>query len=138
MVGVAVLVLGAEAFVHGAEELARHFGLSERVIGLTVVAFGTSLPELACSVVAAMRRQADIVVGNVIGSNIFNIVTVMGATAVLKPFSVDHTGVVLDLTVMMGMVVLAWVFLFTRLEVNRAEGALLVASYFAYICYLFL
>lgn len=135
--GIGLLVLGAEAFVEGAVGLARNFGISERIIGLTVVAFGTSLPELASSIVAAVRRQADIVVGNVIGSNIFNIVTVLGTTALLKPFSVEHEGLVMDLGVMMGMVVLAWVFLTTRLEVNRQEGGLLLVAYLVYVGVLF-
>lgn len=136
--GIGLLVLGAEAFVEGAVGMARHFGISERIIGLTVVAFGTSLPELASSVVAAMRRQADIVVGNVIGSNIFNIVTVLGTTALLKPFTVDHEGLIVDLGVMMGMVALAWLFLATRLEVNRPEGGVLLVAYLAYVGVLFI
>jgi len=138
LLGVVTLVLGAEAFVEGAVGLARIFGVSERVIGLTLVAFGTSLPELASSLVAAARKQADIVVGNVVGSNIFNIVTVLGLTAVLKPFSFESAGLDLDLGVMIGFVGLAWVTLYTGLRVSRTEGIVMVLLYLTYIAVLFI
>ena len=118
--------------------VARDLGVSERVIGLTLVAFGTSLPELASSVVAAMRREGDILLGNVVGSNVFNVLAILGTAAVVVPIHIDvGLGVWTDLVVMLGFSVALWPFLSTRRRLDRWEGALLLAAFGAYMVWLF-
>ena len=137
VVGIAALVLGAHLLIQGAVGIARVLGISERVIGLTMVAFGTSLPELASSIVAALRREGDIVLGNLIGSNIFNVLFILGLTSVIKPVAIVAQGVWLDLLVMMGVSILVWLFLTTQSRLTRWEGGLLILIYVAYMTYLF-
>jgi len=137
-VGIALLVLGADFLIKGAVELARTIGVSERVIGLTMVAFGTSLPELASCVVAAVRREGDLVLGNLIGSNIFNILFILGTTAVVRPILVQTQAVWPDLIAMMIVSLLAWILLRTGRRLGRREGLLLMTTYFAYLAFLFL
>jgi len=137
VVGLAVLSLGARALVLGAVNLALSFGVTERVVGLTVVAFGTSLPELAASVVAARRRWTDIILGNLIGSNIFNILFILGATSAVAPLELRMQGVWTDLLVMLGISLLIGPFLRTGMRISRWEGAVLVAVYFGYVVSLF-
>jgi len=137
VVGIALLVLGAQVLIKGAVGLARFMDISERVIGLTMVAFGTSLPELASCVVAAMRREGDLVLGNLIGSNIFNILFILGTTATIQPLPVQTRAVWPDLIVMMFVSLLAWILLRTGWRLARREGLLLMATYFAYLIYLF-
>ena len=105
------------------------------MVGLTVVAGGTSLPELATSVVAARKGQSAIAIGNVIGSNVFNILMILGLTAVITPLDIQGITAV-DMTVMLVSVVLVWLFSRTRYTVERWEGALLVGGYLAYLCWL--
>ncbi len=135
--GIALLVLGARSLVSGAIELARIWGVSERVIGLTMVAVGTSLPELASSLVAAVRREGDILVGNIIGSNVFNILCILGATALVKPLAVAASEVWIDLLVMLGLSLVIWPLLVTRLRLDRWKALLLLAAYGAYLAWLF-
>ena len=137
VVGIAALVLGANFLIQGAVGIARAMGVSEQVIGLTMVAFGTSLPELASSVVAALRREGDIVLGNLIGSNIFNVLFILGVTSVIRPVAIVSQEVWLDLGVMMGVSFLVWIFLATRSRLTRWEGGLLVLIYVSYLTYLF-
>lgn len=137
LVGIGLLVLGANALILGAVGVARMMGVSERVIGLTIVAFGTSLPELASSVVAAIRREGDIVLGNLIGSNIFNILFILGATAAIRPVPVMGESFWVDLIAMMVVSLIAWALLHTGRRLARAEGALLMTFYCAYVIYLF-
>ncbi|WP_343116955.1 calcium/sodium antiporter [Ostreiculturibacter nitratireducens] len=132
--GLATLMLGAKFLVSSATEIARDYGISEAVIGLTIVAVGTSLPELATSLVAAFRRQADIAVGNILGSNIFNILGILGATAAVTPVPIDPRFVGLD----MGLVLAASIALLALAAAagrigRRAGGGLLIAygSYLA-------
>ncbi|MEA4863431.1 MAG: calcium/sodium antiporter [Victivallaceae bacterium] len=133
--GLGGLVWGADLFVDGAVVCGRRAGLSEAVIGLTIVAVGTSLPELATSVVAAMRNERDIAVGNVIGSNIFNVLCIMGIAPMLAPLR--PTGITpLDWAVMLGVSVLIWIFMATGKTINRLEGALLLAIFIGYTSYL--
>jgi len=136
-VGIALLVVGAHVLIKGAVGLARSLGVSERVIGLTMVAFGTSLPELASSVAAAIRHEGDLVLGNLIGSNIFNILFILGTTAVIRPIPVESATVWVDLVVMMGVSILTWLLLRSGHRLARIEGSLLLASYLAYLIYLF-
>jgi cation:H+ antiporter len=131
--GLVVLVLGARFTVEGAVGIARSAGISEAVIGLTVIAIGTSLPELAASLVAAWRGQAEIAIGNVIGSNLFNLLLVLGATATLRPVPVPEKGVV-DLTVLFLLSVVLWVVCANQdRRIIRVEGALLLTIYVAYL-----
>lgn len=137
LIGIALLVAGANYLIKGAVGLARTIGVSERVIGLTMVAFGTSLPELASCMVAAIRREGDLVLGNLIGSNIFNILFILGVTASIQPFAVDTIAVRPDLIAMMAISILAWLLLRSGTRLARLEGAALAVSYLAYVIYLF-
>jgi cation:H+ antiporter len=133
--GIVVLALGGRLLVDGSVELARQVGMSEAVIGLTLVALGTSLPELAATLVAAFRREADIAIGNVIGSNLFNLLNVLGVSALVQP--VDQEGVSrVDLGVMVGMTLLLAPLMRTGFVLQRWEGGLFLLAYAAYILYL--
>jgi cation:H+ antiporter len=135
LAGIVLLALGARLFVAGSVELARHVGLSEAVIGLTLVALGTSLPELAATLVAAFRREADIAVGNVIGSNVFNILNVLGVSAMVRPL--DGTGLSgVDLGVMVGMTFLLAPLMRSGFVIQRWEGGLFLLAYAIYMLYL--
>ncbi|WP_454084484.1 calcium/sodium antiporter [Georgenia sp. Marseille-Q6866] len=138
--GVAMLVVGARWLVRGATDVATTLGLSELVIGLTVVAVGTSLPELATSVIAALRGNVEMAVGNVVGSNIFNIGAVMGIAAVVSPDGVPVAAgaVRFDLPVMIAVALALLPVAFTGFCVARWEAALFVAYYVAYVTYLLL
>lgn len=128
--GLAALVFGADCLIDGATRIARAFGLSDAVIGLTVVAVGTSLPELATSVVAAFRRQAEIAIGNVIGSNIFNILGILGVTATLAPVPVASRIVSFDIPVMLAASLgLAVLLLAVPARVPRLAGLPFLAAY---------
>lgn len=135
--GLAGLVWGGDRFVDGASELARGLGVSDAVIGLTIVAAGTSLPELATSVVAAVKRKPGLAIGNVIGSNIFNVLLILGTASVITPLPFDGvTGV--DLGVLMGASILFWLFgwfIRTRM-ITRGEGLVMTLGYVAYMAYL--
>ena len=135
VLGLACLIVGSNLFVDGATTVASLLGVSEAVIGLTVVAGGTSLPELATSVVAARKGQCAIAMGNVIGSNVFNILMILGITGMIHPMSI--IGITrLDLTVMQLSIILLWIFSFTKYTVARWEGGLLVALFLAYMTWL--
>ena len=127
--GLVLLVLGAQVLVDGATTLARAFGVSERIIGLTLVAVGTSLPELASSLVAVLKRETDMVLGNIIGSNIFNILCILGITSFITPFELPFAALRLDLLVMLGFAVLTFIFLLTQRKLERWEGGVLVLAY---------
>lgn len=133
--GLAGLVVGSNVFVDHASNLAFALGISEAVVGLTVVAGGTSLPELATSVVAARKGQSAIAIGNVIGSNVFNILMILGLTGVICPLEIEGITLV-DQAVMLVSIVLVWLFSRTRYTVERWEGVLLVAGYAAYLAWL--
>ena len=131
--GIVLLVLGGEALVRGAVSLARSLGWSERVIGLTIVAAGTSAPELATSIVAARKGQSEIALGNVIGSNIFNVLGILGITALVQPLAVSASVLGTDLWWMLGLSALLFPMMRTRFVVGRIEGALLLGIYTAYV-----
>lgn len=133
--GLAGLVVGSNVFVDHASNLAFALGISEAVVGLTVVAGGTSLPELATSVVAARKGQSAIAIGNVIGSNVFNILMILGLTGVICPLEIEGITLV-DQAVMLVSIVLVWLFSRTRYTVERWEGVLLVCGYAAYLAWL--
>ena len=135
VLGLACLIVGSNLFVDGATTVASLLGVSEAVIGLTVVAGGTSLPELATSVVAARKGQCAIAMGNVIGSNVFNILMIIGITGMIHPMSI--IGITrLDFIVMQLSIILLWIFSFTKYTVARWEGGLLVALFLAYMTWL--
>lgn len=133
LIGIAGLVKGADLIVSGATGVATLLGVSERIIGLTIVALGTSLPELATCVIAARRAQPDIAVGNVVGSNIFNILAVIGVTASFFPLKVASEILRLDVPVMLGAVVLSFWVLRTGHRISRLEGGLLLVLYGLYL-----
>ncbi|MCM1028857.1 MAG: calcium/sodium antiporter [Pseudoflavonifractor sp.] len=135
--GLAGLIFGGNLFVDGASAIASAMGVSEAVIGLTIVAIGTSLPELATSLVAATKGKADLAVGNVIGSNIFNVFLVAGAGAVVRPLQFGSIGNV-DLLTLAGACLLFWAFgrWGGQRVITRAEGAVLLVGYVAYTAYL--
>lgn len=135
ILGLTFLVVGSNVFVDSASRVAYALGISEGVVGLTIVAGGTSLPELATSVVAARKGQSAIAIGNVIGSNVFNILLILGTTAVISPLAIQGITVI-DLSVMLLSVSLVWLFSRTRYTVERWEGALLVAGYLVYLGWL--
>lgn len=135
VLGLACLIVGSNLFVDGATAVASLLGVSEAVIGLTVVAGGTSLPELATSVVAARKGQCAIAMGNVIGSNVFNILMILGITGMIHPMSI--IGITrLDFIVMQLSIILLWIFSFTKYTVARWEGGLLVVLFLAYMTWL--
>lgn len=133
--GLAFLIYGANVFVEGAVALAKRAGLSEVVIGLTIVAAGTSLPELITSAVAAYKKEADIALGNIVGSNIFNILSIIGITALISP--VDSSGITLvDISVLILTSVLIWPLSRSGSKLSRWEGGILLMVYVGYISYL--
>lgn len=134
--GLAALVFGGEWFVDGATGVARSMGWSEGLIGLTILAAGTSLPELATSIAAAIKGFPGLCVGNVIGSNIFNIFFVLGATSTILPLSFGNIGIA-DLLVLAAASLIFWIFgwFFSNKTINRIEGLLMVLSYIAYIAW---
>jgi cation:H+ antiporter len=134
--GLAGLVLGGSLFVDGASGLARDWGMSERLIGLTIVAVGTSLPELATSVIAAWRGHSDIAVGNVVGSNIFNALLCLGGASAVAPIEVPLASVQLDLVVMGALTLAGAAALRSERLVTRPEGGFFLAAYVGYLAWL--
>lgn len=130
--GLILLVLGASFFEKGGIGLAKSFGVSEAVIGLTLLAFGTSLPELATSLVACIKNEGDIIAGNAIGSSIFNILAILGITAMFKPLLVKDINLI-DYSIMIGVVILCWLFVFKKMNLNRIKGGLFLCLYAGYI-----
>jgi len=140
LVGLVLLVAGAQALVTAAVDVARRLGVSELVIGLTIVAAGTSLPEVATSVLATIRGERDIAVGNIVGSNIFNLLTVLGGTAALSPAGVAVSGAALrfDIPVMVAVSVACLPIVFTGSRISRWEGALFFGYWLAYTAFVVL
>lgn len=138
--GLALLVLGSNWLVKGAIDIARLLGLSELIISLTIVAAGTSLPEVATSAIASMRGERDIAVGNIIGSNIFNILAVLGLSATVSPSGINVSPVALgfDIPVMLAVAVVCLPILFSGFLITRTEGFMLMAYYVIYVSYLVL
>lgn len=135
VVGLACLVLGSNLFVDGATYVAGALGVSEAVIGLTVVAGGTSLPELATSVVAARKGNSGIAIGNVLGSNVMNILLILGGAGLICPMHVQGITIV-DFAMLTGSILLLWLFAGTKLTVARWEGAVLAVLFLAYMAWL--
>lgn len=135
LLGGAMIVIGSDVAVDAATALARIFGMSERLIGLTIVAFGTSLPELVTSVTAAIKGKADIAVGNIVGSNIFNILFVVGTSALITPVAYASDFLV-DSVVCIGAAVLLWLCVFRNKKLGRLSGVVMLAGYGGYFLYL--
>lgn len=133
--GLALLVLGSWLLVDNSITIARAVGVSEAVIGLTIIAAGTSMPELATSLVAALRKEPDIAVGNIVGSNIFNILGILGVSSVAAPITADGIKM-FDYAVMIGISIMVLPFLWSGLKLRRIEGALLLVAYGAYLAFL--
>ena len=133
--GIAALIIGAKLFVHAAIVMAQVCGVSDAVIGLTVVAVGTSLPELATSVVAAIRKEQDIAIGNVIGSNIFNILAILGIAPLISPIRAAGISYV-DMILMLALSVMLYPIMKSGMKISRKEGILLLGIYIAYTVYL--
>lgn len=132
LVGLACLIGGSNLFVDGATAVATKLGVSEAVIGLTIVAGGTSLPELATSVVSARKGNSGIAIGNVLGSNVFNILAILGLTGVISPMTLKGITMT-DLSMMFISIILIWLFSFTKYKIERWEGAILTAVFVGYI-----
>ena len=135
VVGLIGLPMGASLLVDGSVNIARDFGISETVIGLTLIAIGTSLPELATTVMAALRRQADVALGNVIGSNMFNLLGIMGVASLVGTIPVDRQFLEFDLWVMLAASLLLVPFVHLKRDVTRLWGVILTALYIAYLVF---
>lgn len=135
VIGLAGLIVGSECFVSNATELATILGLSEAIIGLTIVAGGTSLPELATSVIAAKKGQSAIAMGNVIGSCVYNILFIVGVTGLICPMTINGLSTI-DFAVMLGSISLLWVFSYTKYKVERWEGFVMTGLFVCYMAYL--
>lgn len=133
VVGLGAVVAGADLTVAGSIDLARRFGISETIVGLTIVAVGTSLPELATSVIAALRRQTDLAFGNIVGSNIFNILGILGVTSIVAPIPVPTGILTYDVWILAGTTVAVVLFAMTDWTLSRREGLVLLACYAGYI-----
>jgi cation:H+ antiporter len=140
LIGGTCLYLGSRLLVDGATVLARNMGVSERVISVSIIAFGTSVPELAASIIAALKKEKDLSIGNLIGSNIFNIFAVLGITSIIHPISiVDPVLLSNDIWWMFGIALAMYplMFLFSKRQIGRVEGFLLFATYITYMSFLF-
>lgn len=135
--GIALTILGAKFLVEGAVDLARNFGISEAVIGLTIVAVGTSLPELVTSVIAARKGHSDVALGNILGSNIFNIYGILGVTALIQPLPVSEQIIWGDLWIMLAATASLTGLMWWKGKIARGKGAVFLAVYAAYTAWLY-
>lgn len=133
LAGLVLLIAGAQVLLIGAVGIASQMGIPEAVVGLTLVAVGTSLPELSVSVIAALRGHADVAVGNILGSNIFNLLGILGLSAFLQPLPVPERMLAFDQWVMLGTALLLTVFLYTGRRLSRLEGGVLLLGYGVYL-----
>ena len=133
---IALLLVASQILVHGAVIIAHHFGVSELVIGLTIIAIGTSLPELAAAIAAARKGAHDMIIGNVIGSNVFNTLGVLGLTGSIQATQIDTAALGRDFPIMLIFTVLMFIFANTKGAFSRKEGAVMLVGYALYICYL--
>ena len=129
------IALGGDIVVNSASDIAASFGLSQNLIGLTIVALGTSLPELVTSIVAARKNELDMALGNVIGSNIFNILFVLGVAAAISPIEFIMENVI-DIVILTAMSFLVWIFAWTNKKIRRMEGLVMLAVYLGYMWYI--
>ena len=132
-VSFAAMVFGSDKLVEGASDIAKQLGVSDRIIGLTIVAVGTSLPELFASVMASIKGESDMAIGNIIGSVTFNILSVIGISAIICPIQESNVGFAFDYLAMLVLGVMLWIFLRTHRKLVRWEGLILTLSYVAYL-----
>jgi cation:H+ antiporter len=137
VLGVICLPLGADLVVEGGVGLASTWGVSEAVIGLSLIALGTSLPELSTTVIAALHKSSDVAIGNVVGSNLFNILAILGITALLTDIPVDPLFLRFDVWVMFGSSVLLWIFVLTKGTITKPWGFAFLAGYFSYLAIIY-
>ncbi len=137
IVSIIVLIIASRLLVYGSVVIATHFGVSELIIGLTIVAIGTSLPELAAAVAAARKGVHDMIIGNIIGSNVFNTLGVLGITGTIRATEIDINALWRDFPIMFLFTVFMLIFALSKRQFSRIEGALLLSGYVGYICYLF-
>ncbi len=140
VIGIAAVVTGAEILIDSAVSIMKIFGVSEKFIGLTIVAFGTSLPELATSLIAALRKEMDISIGNLVGSNVFNMLSVLGVAALVRPIPIPggfiESSLLIDYLVMMLIGFLPWLMMRKTSTVTRKDGLILLSCYIGYVIYL--
>lgn len=134
--GIIGLYLGSELLVGNAVKISREFGVSERVIGVTIIAIGTSLPELITSIMAALSKRTDLAMGNILGSNIMNILSIIGITALIHPINVSQEFIQSDFLWMLGITLLLLPLMKTKLKISKLEGSILLLSYLAYLYFL--
>jgi cation:H+ antiporter len=134
--GIVGLYFGSDLLVENAVLISRNFGVSERVIGVTIIAIGTSLPELITSIMAALAKETDMALGNILGSNIMNILSIIGITAIIEPISVADEFIRVDFWWMIGITVLLFPLIKTKMQISKFEGSILFLTYLAYMFFL--
>lgn len=134
--GIIGLYFGSEMLVNNAVLISKQFGVSERIIGITIIAIGTSLPELITSIIAALSKRTDLALGNILGSNIMNILSIIGITALIKPIGVSEEFIKADYLWMIGISILLFPLMRTKMRVSKLEGTVLLFSYFIYLYFL--
>ncbi|MHA7131641.1 calcium/sodium antiporter [Algoriphagus namhaensis] len=134
--GIFGLYIGSELLVNNAVIVSREFGVSERVIGVTIIAIGTSLPELITSIIAALARKTDMAIGNILGSNMMNILSIIGLTAIIKPIEVSQEFISQDYLWMIGFTLILYPLIRIKMKISRTEGGILLLAYIAYMIYL--
>lgn len=137
LLGLAAIIFGGDLVVSNSTEIAYTLGMSETLVGLTIVAVGTSLPELVTSVTAALKKQSEIALGNIVGSNIFNILFVLGASSVISPLAINDK-VFTDVIIMIALTVLLLIFSRTNFKIGKREGMVLASAYIVYLIYIIL
>ncbi|NBJ67964.1 MULTISPECIES: calcium/sodium antiporter [Clostridia] len=135
LLGLAGIIIGGQMVVENGKEIAYSWGMSEALVGLTIIAIGTSLPELVTSIAAALKKESEIALGNIVGSNIFNILFVLGASAVITPLEVNGK-IIVDIIMMIALTVLLLIFSRTNFRIGKREGLVLVVAYILYMVYI--
>lgn len=131
--GVIGLYFGSEMLVNNAVLISKEFGVSERIIGVTIIAIGTSLPELITSIIAALSKRTDLALGNILGSNLMNVLSIIGITALINPIEVSEAFIKVDYLWMIGISILLFPLMKTKMRISKIEGAILLLSYFGYL-----
>ncbi|SHO64659.1 calcium/sodium antiporter [Algoriphagus zhangzhouensis] len=134
--GIVGLYFGSNLLVENAVLISREFGVSERIIGVTIIAIGTSLPELITSIMAALAKETDMALGNILGSNIMNILSIIGLTAIIQPINVSPEFIQSDFIWMIGFTLILFPLMKTKMQISRLEGVILLLGYFAYLFFL--
>lgn len=134
--GIVGLYFGSEMLVKNAVLISIEYGVSERIIGVTIIAIGTSLPELITSIIAALSKRTDLALGNILGSNIMNVLSIIGITALIKPIGVSEEFIKTDYLWMIGITILLFPLMKSKMRVSKIEGSILLLSYFNYLCFL--